>query len=66
MDGRRRLQFGLGSLFWLMVVVALAIYGIGEHRQRRRAEQELSFLQFQAVWASLQVTPEDVEFSATH
>jgi hypothetical protein len=65
MDGRRRLQFGLRSLFWLMLVIAVAIYGIREHRERRRTQAEIAILKFKAAWSSaIHVTPEQVELSA--
>ncbi len=38
---RRRFQFGLRELFWLILTIAVASYGVQEHRERVRAQQEL-------------------------
>ena len=38
---RRVLQFGVGTLLWLMVVVALAIFAFNERRERLRIEATL-------------------------
>jgi len=37
---RRWFQFGVGNLLWLVLLVALAVYGINEHRQRTGLEAE--------------------------
>jgi hypothetical protein len=38
---RRWYQFGLGTMLWLMLTTALAVYGFNEHRKRVQAEDEL-------------------------
>lgn len=38
---RRRIQFSLASLIWLMLCAAMASYGYREHCERLRLEQKL-------------------------
>jgi hypothetical protein len=42
---RRWYQFGIGTMFCLMVVIALAVYAIGEHRLRLKAEADSRLIQ---------------------
>ena len=37
---RRWFQFGLGSLLWLMLVIALLAFGLNERRQRQQLQAE--------------------------
>lgn len=39
---RRRFQFSIASLLWLMLVLAFAAYGFREHRLRIEAEEQLA------------------------
>ena len=34
-------QFSIGTMLWLMLTTALAVYGFIEHQKRVRAEDEL-------------------------
>jgi cell division protein FtsB len=38
---RRWFQFSLSSLLWLMVVLAIAAFGVRERRERRQLEAEV-------------------------
>jgi hypothetical protein len=40
---RRQFQFSLSTLFWLIVMAALAFYGVTEHRKRVRAEENAQY-----------------------
>ena len=40
---RRWFQFGLREMFWLLLVVALASFGVREHRERIRERGELEW-----------------------
>jgi len=35
---RQRLQFGVGTIFWMTLVVAITVYGFNEHRLRMRGD----------------------------
>jgi hypothetical protein len=35
------LQFGVGTILWLMVVVALAVFAFNERKERIRVEENL-------------------------
>lgn len=41
---RRRCQFSIASLFWLTLIVALAVFGIREHQQRVVLDAEVEGL----------------------
>ena len=58
---RRWFQFGMGTIAWLVVVIALAVYGVNEHRLRRGVENENAALQ-DAVKAAYSFAVPQAEF----